>query len=218
MYNLMLKAIKFLLGIIMIATIASCDNTRNSTDTSFTPVTGWILVMNGSVSDVEAAIVDYDGLAREVRPGVFRVELHPQSNGAVAVILPDGLPAYDLANMTGWLSAPPNQQDVYDAAAWITAPGDGIKYYLKPETSNPSGDTLIGSSTLGQSIRVFLPETGISKTSKPQAYIDEPEFETSPNPVTLEITLDTDTSFGNPRFVINSPLDHDWIQSWRDSE
>lgn len=218
MYHLMLKAIKFLLCIIMIAAISSCDTTHNSTDTSFTPATGWILVMNGDVSDVAAAIRDYDGLAREVRPGAFRIELHPQSNGAVAVILPDGLPAYDLANMTGWLNAPPAQQDVYDAEAWLTAPSDEIKYYLKPETSNPLGDTLIGSSTLGQSIRVFLPETGISKTSKPQSYIDEPEIEISPNPVTLEITLDTDTSFGNPRFVINSPLDHDWIQSWQDSE
>lgn len=211
----MLKAIKFLLGIIMVATITSCDTADNSADTSFTPATGWILVMNGSVSDVAAAIRDYDGLAREVRPGTFRVELHPQSNSAVAVILPDGLPAYDLVNMTGWLSAPPAQQEVYDAVVWITAPGDGIRYYLQPETNNPAGDTLIGASTLGQSIRVFLPETGISKISKPQTYRDKPEIEASPNPVTLKITLDTDTTLGNPRFVINSPLDHDWIQSWQ---
>ncbi|MCD9027898.1 hypothetical protein LDO26_06725 [Luteimonas sp. BDR2-5] len=162
------------------------------------------------MSDVKAAVVDYDGLSREQRPNVFRVELHPQSSGAVAVVLPDGFPAYDLANMTGWLSAPPDQENVHDAVSWITAPGSGVKYYLEPETGNPWGDTLIGASKLGQSVRVSLPETGMSEVSASYSYRDEPEIEISLQPVTIEVTLDTSTAFGNPNFVVNSPKDHDW--------
>ena len=201
---------RLLFVILVTASATSCKAADDSVDGSFKPAQGWILVKNGSVLDVKAAIVDYDGLTREEHPGVFRVELHPQSSGAVAVVLPDGFPAYDLANMTGWLSAPPDQIDVYDAVSWITAPGNGIKYHLEPETSNSSGDTLIGASTLGQSIRVSLPETGMSEVSASHSYREEPKIEISPQPVTIEVTLDTSTAFGNPKFIVNSPKDHVW--------
>lgn len=199
-----------LLAILMVALATSCSASENSLDSTFKPAQGWILVENGSLSDVRAAIGDYDGLAREERPRVFRVELHPQSSGAVAVVLPDGIPAYDLANMTGWLSAPPDQVDVNGAASWIVAPGDGVKYYLEPETANPQGDTLIGASALGQPVRVYLPETGISEVSSVHLYKEEPKIELSPQPDKFEVTLDTSTAFGNHPFVVNSPKDHDW--------
>jgi hypothetical protein len=201
---------QFLVAVLMIASATSCKAGDDSVDASFKPAQGWILVKNGSASDVKAAISDYDGLVREERPGVFRVELHPQSSGAVAVVLPDGFPAYDLANITGWLSAPPDQEDVYGAISWITAPGNGVKYYLEPETSNPWGDTLIGVSALGQPVRVSLPETGVSEISSNHRYREEPKIEISPQPVTIKLTLDTSTAFGNPQFVVNSPKDHDW--------
>ncbi|MGY0613436.1 hypothetical protein [Luteimonas sp. A501] len=201
---------KLLLAALMIASAISCEAADDSVDVLFKPAQGWILVKSGSASDVRAAISDYDGIAREERPGVFRVELHSQRSGAVAVVLPDGFPAYDLANMTGWLSAPPDQEDVYGAASWITAPGNGVKYYLEPETSNPWGDTLIGASTLGQPIRVYLPEAGMSEVSSAYLYREEPEIEISPQPITIEVTLDTSTAFGNPQFVVDSPKDHDW--------
>jgi hypothetical protein len=201
---------QLLLSALIIASAISCKASNASVDASFKPAQGWILVKNGSASDVKTAISDYDGLVREERPGVFRVELHPQSSGAVAVVLPDGFPAYDLANMTGWLSAPPDQEDVHGVASWITAPGNGVKYYLEPETSNPSGDTLIGASALGQPVRVSLPETGMSEVSSAHPYREEPELEISRQPVTIEVTLDTSTAFGNPEFVVNSPKDHDW--------
>lgn len=177
---------------------------------SLQPAQGWILVRNGSVADIKAAVADYDGLLREVRPGCFRVELHRQGDGAVAVLFPDGLPAYDLANMTGWLSAPPGRDQVDGAVAWITSPGDGTRYYLEPETGNPWGDTLVGASSRGRSVRVSLPETGLSEVSVTHAYQPEPRLQLSPTPVALTITLDTSAAFGNPAFVIDSPRDHDW--------
>lgn len=183
-------------------------------DSPFVPAQGLVLVTNGSASDVRDAIIEYDGLVREEKPAVFRVELHPQSSGKVAVVLPDGLPAYDLANMTIWLSAPPDQLEVYEAVSWLAAPGNGLQYYLEPEYDNPSGDTLLGSNNLGQSIRVYVPETGVSEISAAHAYEEQPEIEVSPQPVVIELTLDTGTSFGNPRFVVDSPRDHDWLRSW----
>ena len=190
----------------------NCRAADSLADGSFKPAQGWILVKSGSVSDVKAAIRAYDGLRRPEHPGVFRVELHPQASGAVAVVLPDGLPAYDLVNMTGWLSAPPDQEGVSGVACWITAPGSEIKYYLEPEASNSWGDTLIGASTLGQSVRVSLPETGLSEVSASHSYKEEPEIKISPQPVAIEVTLDTNTAFGNYKFVVNSPKDHDWRQ------
>lgn len=206
----MLKSSRFFFAVLVIAFGTSCKGADDSIDGEFKPAQGWILVKNGSVQDVKAAIADYDGLVREDRPGVFRVELHPQGSGEVAVVLPDGLPAYDLANMTGWLSAPPDQENVYDAVSWITSPGDGTKYYFEPETGNPWGDTLVGASASGRPFRVSLPETGLSEVSASHAYSDEPAVEMSSQPVTMEITLDTSTDFGNPKFIVNSPKDHDW--------
>lgn len=185
-------------------------------DSSFVPAQGLILVGSGGVSDIRDAIIEYDGLVREESPAVFRVELHPQSSGEVAVVLPDGLPSYDLANMTVWLSAPPGQLDVNGAASWLVAPKSGLKYFLEPEYDNPHGDTLLGSNSAGQSIRVYVPETGVSEVSADHAYWDQPEIETSSQPIVIELTLDTDTSFGNPDFVVNSPKDHDWNRGWRE--
>jgi hypothetical protein len=203
--------LRVLVTVVMIVCgTSNCWATDNSVDESFKSAQGWILVKSGSVPDVKAAIRDYDALRRSERPGVFRVELHPQTSGAIAVVLPDGLPAYDLVNMTGWLSAPPDQEAVSGAVSWIKSPGNDIKYYLEPETGNSWGDTLIGASTLGQSVRVSLPETAMSEVSASYSYKEEPEIKISPQPVTIEVTLDTNTAFGNSNFVVNSPKDHDW--------
>jgi len=176
----------------------------------FLPAQGWILVRSGDIADVRAAIIDYDDLVKEVEPRTFAIELHPQSDGQLAVLLPNGFPAYDLVNMTGWFSSPPDQPSVYDAVAWIISPADGIKYYLEPEVTNTWGDTLIGSSAEGLSIRVYLPETGVSKISIPHPYKIEPKIDHLQSPIKISITLDINTDFGNQNFVINSPNDHTW--------
>lgn len=196
---------------LVIGSATSCNMASNPTTDVFTPAQGWILVKNGSIADVRAAITEYDNLARDEQPAAFRVQLHPQSNGTVAVLLPDGFPVYDLANMTVWLSAPPDQENVHDAVSWITAPGNGAKYYLEPEVDNPWGDTLIGASTEGLSVRVYVPETGVSKaSSRHVSYKEEPAIELSPNPTTIGVVLDTNTAFGNPAFDVNSPDEHSW--------
>lgn len=68
-----------LLFVLMISlATTSCMAAEESVDDSFKPARGWILVENGSASEVKATIVEYDSLVREERPGIFRIELHPR--------------------------------------------------------------------------------------------------------------------------------------------
>lgn len=174
----------------------------NSTDTEFKPAQGWIHVSNGTLPAIKSAIEQYADLQAAEYPGSFRAQLHPQSDGSVAVALPDGFPAYDLANMTGWLNSPPDHPDVYGAVAWITAPADGTNYYLEPETENPLGDTLVGASSAGHSVRVYLPDTKLTEDPTDRSYPKEHEIETSSNPTTIRVVLETSTAFGNPGFKL----------------
>lgn len=176
----------------------------DSIDPAFEPAQGWILVAHGSLSAIELAIIEYDSLYRPDHPGRFRIQLHPQSDGSVAVMLPDGLPAYDLPNLTGWLNAPPDQPEVSGAVAWITAPADRARYYLEPDPDNPFGDTLVGASSTGQAVRVHLPETGLVQDCTEISYREEPEIELSTNPTTLALVLETSTEFGNPEFRLST--------------
>lgn len=197
--------LRHLVALLLATAAAEGSAAAHARDPDFVPARGWILVRHGTVEDIQAAIVDYDGLAREERPGTFEVELHPQANGSVAVRFPQGLPAYDMTNMTGWLDAPPDQPDVGDAAVWMTSPGNGREYSLWPEHDNAWGDTLVGASADGLSVRVYLPECALQAISMTQAYAAEPDIEKSPAPVRLRITLDTNTGFGNPRFLVEGP-------------
>ena len=195
---------------LLIGLAAGCSAEGHVAEGSFKAVEGIILVREGSLADIKAAIVEYDGLTLESEPEVFRVELHPQSAGGVAVLFPNGLPAYDMANMTGWLNAPPCQEAVYDAVSWATSPGDGAHYHFSPELENAWGDTLIGTREDGRTVRVYLPETGMSKLSARSMYVQSPDIEISAAPDVLEVTLDKGVGFGNPRLMVNHPDDHDW--------
>lgn len=174
-----------------------------SPDPAFTPSQGWILVHHGSPVEVQKAIAEYDELAREIHPGVFRIELHPQPDGRTAVLLPDGFPAYDLVNMTGWLDTPPEEIDAYDATAWIVSPTTGIKYSLMPEVENAWGDTMLGASSEGVSIRIRIPECEASEIPQRVAYQAEPHIDIASEPIRMDVTLDTNTKFGNPGFVVS---------------
>jgi hypothetical protein len=201
---------KFVVAALFLFTMIACESESQSVDPSFEAAQGWILVKNGTVPEVADAIREYDTLRRNDFPGHFSIELHAQRRGYVAVVLPDGLPAYDLPNLTGWLNAPPGHLRVSDAVAWIISPGTKEKYYLEPEKSNPWGDTLIGARSTGTPVRVYLPSTGLSEVSSGRPYRNEPDVQLTESPITLQVTLDTNTAFGNPLFVIDSPMDHDW--------
>lgn len=174
-----------------------------SPDPDFTASQGWILVHHGSPREVQKAIAEYDEITREIHPGVFRIELHPQRDGRVAVLLPDGLPAYDLVNMTGWLDTPPEEIDAYGANAWIVSPTTGTKYSLMPEVANTWGDTMLGGTLEGASIRIQIPEGSVSEIPQRVPYLQEPRIDLVSDPIKMNVTLDTNTQFGNPGFVVD---------------
>lgn len=176
-------------------------------DPGFVPVRGWIRVERGGLEAVQAAVRDYGGLSTPVRPAVFHIELHAQPDGAVAVVPRDGLPAFDIANLAVWLSAPPDQAEVEGTRVWLSSPGDGLDYALAPELDNPAGDTLVGVRSDGRPVRVFVPDTFITEAD---ATVEGPPAAAciaTDRPVALELRLDTDTTFGNPRFVLDESTD-----------
>lgn len=196
--------------IILIFCVISTGCNKES-QAPFEAAKGMIIVHHGGVEKVREAIIDYDEMLKEVYPKQFPVILQEIDGGKVAVILPKGFPAYDLANMTGWLNAPPDLPEVYGAESWLTSPKTDITYYLFPESENKRGDTLLGSTVDGKSVRVYLPETGLSYVSKPVNYQSEPTVMQSAINHELMVTLDTITSFGNPDFVVNKPKDFRWL-------
>lgn len=187
---------------IFLGLAVTLPQTATSVDPDFTASQGWILVHHGSPAEVQKAIAEYDELAREIHPGIFRIELHPQSDGRTAVLLPDGFPAYDLVNMTGWLDTPPEEIDAYGANGWIVSPVSGIKYSFMPEVENTWGDTMLGASSEGVSIRIRIPEGAASEIAQRVPYQVEPRIDLVPDPIRMEVTLDTNTKFGNPGFVV----------------
>jgi hypothetical protein len=188
------------------------DNSPVYIESEFKPSTGWLLVKNGTLSEIKAAIIDYGGLARNIRPKEFNVELYSQYNGRTAVLFPDGFPTYDLTNFTSWLSAPPGHPNVFDAVSWLTPADARIKYYLRPELENKRGDSLIGVSYQGESVRVYLPDNGLSSITKKLKYRLEPKIKLNGNSEKFTITLDTSTSFGNQEFIINKASDYNGME------
>jgi hypothetical protein len=182
------------------------------------PTQGWILVSEGDITDIEAALLDYDEIRFSDQPAVFRAELHPQEDGTTAVLFTDGLPAYDMANMTGWLNAPVDQSVVHGTMAWLTSPSNGDRYYLEPDPANSGGDTLYGADQQGQGIRVHLPDTGAFLNETSPGFRDEPVIKPCPTSKVVPLTLDRNTAFGNPLFQIyqHRALDrhHDRPNRW----
>ncbi|MFV9657318.1 hypothetical protein ACNFCK_20725 [Pseudomonas sp. NY15366] len=199
--------------VILVLVLLGCGESKKAspvTESDFLPAKGWVLIENGSIEEIRAAILDYDSLVREEVPGTFTVELHEQKDGSIAALFPDGLPSYDIANITVWLDAPPNQKNVYGAKSWVSTPDGTSEYFLKPEVENEWGDTLVGSSKSGTSIRIYVPETGMSEIAQTVDYEPEPTISLSSKPMSFSITLDTDISWANPMLSINKPINHDW--------
>ena len=95
------------------------------------------------------------------------------------------------------------------AAGWLISPGAQPRYYLAPDPANPTGDTLVGVSSAGTTVSVYLPDCTLERaTGSPAAgnlavgsIAAEPAFPAVDQPITsFEVTLDGDTSFGNPQF------------------
>ncbi len=176
------------------------------------PAHGAILVQNGTVELVLKAIESHAGLDAKEVPKQFRITIANESNGGVLVRFPDGAPPYDIVNLISWLNNPPGIQGVSSAKGWITSPSTGLGYSLKPEISNGWGDTLVGASSDGRSVRVYLPEATMCEIS--QVIIADPAPASGPigakPQLTINVVMDVATDFGNHAFEITHQKDTEW--------
>ncbi len=176
------------------------------------PAQGTILVQNGTPELLRKAIEAYVGLSGRDVPKEFRVTFATHASGSMVVRFPDGAMPYEFVNLIGWLNDPPEICGVSDARGWITSPSTGIRYSLKPETENRWGDTLVGRSSDGRSVRVYLPEAGLCEISRSIGTDPEPDLENLGDEaqVTFSVVMEVATGFGNYEFKITDPKDTAW--------
>jgi hypothetical protein len=172
----------------------------------------WILIQEGTPELVRQAIQSYAGISRKVKPKDFRITVAKHPSGFLSVTFPDGLPPYDIVNLIGWLNQPPEVKRVRGAVGWLTSPESGLRYFLKPDSGNSQGDTLIGKSSDGISVEVYLPEATVCPVSRRLDSLPEPDTSAiqTISGLTFTVTLDVDPSFGNPGFKVTHSKDANW--------
>ncbi len=164
----------------------------------------WIHVKDGLPDQLKVAILAHASVTKPEQPKTFTVRLAPIDSGGHAVVFDAPPPPYAFANLVCWLDNPPRANEVSHATGWFTSPASGVRYSLRLDESNPSGDTLIGTTKSGESISVYLPDLSIRKLSTKFDYIDDAKLVPKKfEPVmSFEVVFDVDESFGNPRFEL----------------
>jgi hypothetical protein len=164
----------------------------------------WILVEGSDAATILRAIVERSQVTAHERPQNHRVTILGLGASRFAVMFDPPAPPYAFANLIGWLDDPQMCRGARRAVGWLVAPGDGTRYFLAPQRVNAGGDTLLGVARNGARVSVFLPDCSVRRSAARVEAVAEPEL---PGPdaepvATFEVTLDGDTSFGNPRFVV----------------
>ena len=181
-------------------------------DQTFRPSAGWIRVQHGNSDSIILAIKNHSGISKKESPQTIRIRVVESPDGFYAISFPDGIPIYDFINLVGWLNQPPDIDTVSSATGWVTPPFSKTRYYLIPETENDWGDTLIGTSSDGKNVQVYLPEATMCEISRKIRTSPEPDLSALPaeSGEITTIEVDVNSSFGNPEFEITHPEDTDW--------
>lgn len=164
----------------------------------------WILVEGSDAETIQRASIEHAGLTVHELPQTHQVKVYGMSADRFAVMFDPPAPPYAFANLIGWLDDPQMCPGTRRAVGWLVAPGDGMRYFLTPHRANAGGDTLLGIAANGGSVSVFLPDCSVRRTTEEVEVIQEPVLpgENADPVLTFEVTLDGDTSFGNPQFVV----------------
>jgi len=158
--------------------------------------TGWIRTRARPASALPASIQAHAALTTPVRPVTIEVTVAEHPDGFVVVDFPEGVPAYVLCNLVGWID-----DGAGSTVGYLTPPDGGVRYALAPDADHIAGDTLRGAGSDGSRVQVYLPDG----TVQPVSWADElPEPERAAATVCqrLEVTVDGHAGFGNPRFRI----------------
>jgi hypothetical protein len=99
----------------------------------------WILIEGSSAAAIQKAITKYSGLAKPVLPTVHRVSVFPLDGTRHGVFFEPPVPPYAFTNLIGWLDDPRMTAGAASAVGWLTAPGNGTRYFLAPQRANAGG-------------------------------------------------------------------------------
>jgi hypothetical protein len=162
----------------------------------------WILVEGGDPEAIRRAVTEHSKIARPEEPQTHRVTVVELDRGRHGVAFDPPAPPYAFANLIGWLDDPRANAGARRAVGWLIAPVDGVRYFLTPERENAGGDTLLGVAEGGGAVSVFLPDCSVSPAAERVEVLPEPPLPATEPVVAFEVTLDGDTSFGNPQFAV----------------
>jgi hypothetical protein len=164
----------------------------------------WILVEGSDAATIQRAIAEHANIAAHVQPQPHQVAVFALGAGRFAVSFTPPAPPYAFTNLIGWLDDPRMCRGSRRAVGWLVAPSGGTRYFLAPQRANAGGDTLVGVSDSGRQVSVFLPDCSVTRSTARVDVVTEPEFpsEDAELVLTFEVTLDGDTSFGNPQFAV----------------
>lgn len=164
----------------------------------------WILVDGSSPEVIQDAVIEHSNIAKAELPVQHSTMIFRIDSRRFGVSFDPPAPPYAFANLIGWLDDPEMCRGTRGAIGWLVAPGDRTRFFLAPQRGNAGGDTLIGVAIDGRRVSVFLPDCSVSSSTARVEVVSEPVFpgaDTKPV-VTFEVTLDGNTSFGNPKFVV----------------
>ena len=164
----------------------------------------WILVEGSSPEAIQKAVITHSKIARPEQPGLHHVKVFKLDANQYGVMFDPPAPPYSFANLIGWLDDPKMNRGARRAVGWFVAPGDGTRFFLAQKPGGTGGDTLVGITSDGRSVSVFLPDCSVTLSTAKVVAIPEPELPTAgTGPVVeFDVVLDGDTSFGNPQFVV----------------
>ena len=164
----------------------------------------WILIDGSNAATIKRSVVEHAGIAAHVQPQSHRVAVFELVADRFALTFDPPAPPYAFTNLMGWLDDPRMCRGVRRAVGWLVAPCDGTRYFLMPQRVNAGGETLVGVADDGGRVSVFLPDCSVRRAAARVEVAEEPELRgVNAEPViTFEVTLDGDTSFGNPQFVV----------------
>ncbi len=164
----------------------------------------WILVEGSDCDTIRRAVIAHSGISTPEQPSQHHVKVFQVDASRFGVTFDPPAPPYAFANLINWLGDPEMTRGARRAAGWLVAPGDGARFFLVPDRMNAYGDTLVGISSNGRVVSVYLPDCSVTPSDAQVEVVPEPDLsDTGAGPVVaFEVTLDGGTSFGNPQFVV----------------
>ncbi len=171
-----------------------------------------ILIEGGSSGAIIDAARAHGELSAAKSRVKYRFSLWDLGSNRFLLSLPEDVHAYEFCNLINWFGDPAIVPRVKGACGWFQ---NGMEsFYLEPDPTRDSGDTLRGSTASGKGIQLYLPEVILAEN--PATKTEFPHPPSIPVDPPLErFHYDTEDSGQNmnPRLLTFS--EHSKIPVWR---